>query len=472
MTIGLLIFAIGLIPFVLAISVNRIYRGSKLNSGLFIFMVFTTMWQIDVGFLYMKELLSEEQILFLFRFFRLGTTYAIIIVFYIAYVIIRNHPTTFKVDNILNRILKFIFNKKMLTLGIIWTSFVYFINWTELGIEGLRVIQAHSILFYFPVYGPLSWIYTLHMSTFILFLIFIFLISNKISNVNMKNFLRTFSVYSIFLFITGMLNYSPETGIVASSIGVVVFCIMIMFEFVKLNTNIALNNHQLVERQKKLDYTGSLAGSLIHEVKNTNQIIKGFSKILSSSSTLTEAEKGYIDMIMGASEQMDDLANNYKEYIRESRMEFNMVDLEQIINRSIDFTKEMVKEKNTSVDFINNYSSLRVFGNKTYLQQVFINLIKNSCEAIPADKEIRKITIKTDYESDQIVILFSDTGTGVPIENWETIFDPFISSKNKGLGLGLPLVKKVIFEHQGDIRIIESTPAGTTFKINFNQFWS
>lgn len=472
MTIGSLIFAIGAIPLMLAISVNRIYRGSKLNSGLFIFMILVTMWQIDVGILYFKDLMSEEQILFLFRFFRLGTTYAILIVFYIAYVIVRNHPASFKVNTFLNRILKFIFNKKMLVLMIIWTSFVYFINWTELGIKGLRIMHAHSISFYFPVYGPLSWVYTLHMSTLVLFLIFVFLISNKISNVNMKNFLRTFSFYSIFLIITGMFNFSPQTGIIASSIGVVVFSIVIMFEFVKLNTNIALNNHQLVERQKKLDYTGSLAGSLIHEVKNTNQVIKGFSKLLSGSSTLSETEKGYLDMIMGASDQLDDLANNYREYISESKIEFKMVDIEQIINLSIEFTKEMAKEKNISVDFINHFSFLKAFANRTYLHQVFINLIKNSCEAIQADKEIRQITIKTDYEGDQIVIYFSDTGCGIPREYWETIFDPFISSNNKGMGLGLPFVKKIIFEHHGDIQIIESTSEGTTFKINIPQFWT
>ena len=104
---------------------------------------------------------------------------------------------------------------------------------------------------------------------------------------------------------------------------------------------------------------------------------------------------------------------------------------------------------------------LFVFVNKTYLQQVFINLIKNSLEAIPNERATRKITIKIDILNDHIAINFYDTGTGIPSENWETIFDPFITFKDTGMGLGLPFVKKIIFEHRGDIFVVDSTDAGT-----------
>ena len=95
-------------------------------------------------------------------------------------------------------------------------------------------------------------------------------------------------------------------------------------------------------------------------------------------------------------------------------MNFEMEDLELIIKQSIDLSKEITNENHIKVEFINDYKSLKAFANKTYLQQVFINLIKNSSEAISADKEDRKITIHTDIVDDYIMIHFYDTGEGIP----------------------------------------------------------
>lgn len=471
MIIGLLICTIGLIPIVLALNVNKIYSGSKLSLGLFLYMISITIWQIDVGILYFKDLLNERNALFLFRLFRIGPTFAIPIVFYVSYEIIENYSTIFKNNNFINKILKYFITKKILFILFLWSCFIYIINWTKLGIEELNLSYINDFTFYFPKYGLMSWVYLLHMSTFILFLVCVFLIALKLHNTYMKNFLKGFSMYSFLLLITGFLNFYPKTGILTSSIGVIIFSTMIMIEFVKLNTNMMINYYQLIERQKKLDFTGNLAGSLIHEVKNTNIIIKGFSKMLhKDSSNLNERQKSAIDMILQATEQVEDLANNYKEYMKNSKMDFKMEDIVQIIEQSMQFSKEIINENHVNVEFINDFKSLKALVNKTYLQQVFINLIKNSTEAISKDKEDRKITIKTELMDDMITIHFYDTGKGIPLENWESIFDPFISFKDKGMGLGLAFVKKILFEHRGDIVVADSTPAGTHFKITIPQF--
>jgi nitrogen fixation/metabolism regulation signal transduction histidine kinase len=266
-----------------------------------------------------------------------------------------------------------------------------------------------------------------------------------------------------------MLNFSESAGSIFSSIGVVIFSTVIIFEFAKMNSNIQLSYYQLQERQKKLDFTGNLAGSLIHEVKNTNQIIVGFSKMLNTSETLTIKDKSALEMIKKASEHLGDLASNYKEYMKSSKMVFEMEDLEFIIKESIDFSKEIVNEHEVDIEFINHYKPLKAYVNKTYLQQVFINLIKNSAEAIPENREKRKITIETEVQNNSIMIHFMDTGKGIPMENWESVFDPFISFKERGMGLGLPFVKKIIIEHLGNISIVQSTPEGTHFQIEIPQ---
>lgn len=471
MIIGLLVCTIGVIPIFLALSVNRLYKGSNLSKPLLIYMILISIWQADIGILYFRDVFNDQVILWLFRLFRLSSTFSVPVVFYIAYVIIQNYSTTFKNENILNNILNFVFTKKMLIILIVWSSVIYIVNWTKLGIEGLKVAKIHnsSIKLFFPEYGPLTWLYIFHMGSLLLFLFFVFLISRKILNTNMKKFLGTISIYSFLLFITGFINFSPGTGAIASSIGVIIFSVMIVLEFMKLNTTMTLHYYQLMERQKKLDYTGNLTGSLIHEVKNTNQIIKGFSQILQNSTSMAENEKEFLEMILKATDQIEDLATNYREYIGNSKMEFIVADLHKIIDQSINFSKEMIKEKHVEIEFTNHYRNLKALVNKTYLQQVFINLIKNSLEAIPTKRENRKITIHIELFENNIAINFLDTGRGIPPENWESIFDPFISFNNKGMGLGLPFVKKIIFEHRGDIQIINSTPAGTHFQIRIPQ---
>ena len=79
--------------------------------------------------------------------------------------------------------------------------------------------------------------------------------------------------------------------------------------------------------------------------------------------------------------------------------------------------------------------------------------------------------ISTDIQVDRIFINFIDTGKGIPADNWESIFDPFISSKKDGLGLGLPFVKNIIFEHRGDIKVVDSGPKGTHIQIILPQYF-
>lgn len=472
MIIGLLVFTIGMIPIVLALNVNRMNNGSKLSLGWILFMITITIWQADIGVLYLKDFLSEETILFLFRLFRIASTYAIPIVFYIAYAILKDYLIETKGKGILNKIVKFIFTKKMFSFLLVWSSLIYVINWTKWGILRLKVeqISNSSMGFYFPEYGPLGWLYIVQVGSIVVFLLLLFVISRKISDTSNNRFLRAFSIYSFILFISGWVNFFPGTGVVSSSIAVIIFSVMIMFEYIKLNTNIKLHYYQLLERQKKLDYTGFLAGSLIHEVKNNNQVIQGFSQLLQNSVSMTEREKGYVKMILQSTEQMENLAENYKEYMKHSKLSFKVENLNEIMETSINFLKEKINEKHVNLEFITQNRPLYVFVNKTYLQQVFNNLIKNSLEAIPPEREIRKIKIQIELLNDYIVIDFYDTGTGIPVQNWETIFDPFISFKDIGLGLGLPFVKKMIFEHRGDIYVVNSTNEGTHMQIKIPHF--
>jgi signal transduction histidine kinase len=475
MIIGLLVCAIGMIPIVLALSVNKIYKEANLTLGINLFMVIISGWQQGIGVLYFTALFDEQTAFWLFRILRFAPTFSVPAIFFVAYCTIKSFSVTLKNDSILNRVVNYIFTMKMLIALIIWTSFVYFIScWTDFGMKGLetRSISDSAIEFYFPVYGEWSGLYIVHMANLIIFLLFLFYISTKIRNKNISTFLKHFSLYTLLLFLLWLFNFNPETGIIMGSLGVIIFSIMVIFEFIKLNAIIEVNYYQLRERQKKLDFTGNFVGSLIHEMKNTSTIIRGFSKLIKEDKELTEMQQGSLDMIYKATEQLEQLSFNFNEYIIHSKMSFQAENIVSIIRDSIELSTEFTNQNNIEIELVDSYQSLMAFVNKSYLQQVFINLIKNSSEAIPPNREERKITILTSTNEDYILIDFFDTGKGILESDWDRIFDPFVSSKDNGTGMGLPFVKKIIFEHRGDIVVVNSTSLGTHFKIIIPQLGS
>lgn len=439
-------------------------KGSELAFALFLYMLSISLWQLDIAVLYLKDVLSEEVITWLFRFFRIGPTFTIPLVFYLAYILINKHTT-----NIKNQ--ASIFNSEVLFFLVGWSFFVYLINMTELGIIGVREVKIvnSNLYFYFPEYGPLNFLFLLHTSSFLILIIFTFIISRQIQNLYLKNFLGTFSSCSMLLFIFGLLNFIPGTGALFSSLGTIIFSVIIVFSFVKLNTMLTVDYNRLMERQKKLDNAGSLAASLVHEVKNSLQIINGYSKLLGESQMPSE-DKRKTDMIQKAANQMEDLLNNYTQLLKYKSIDYKMVDLNEIIEQSIEISAEFLQRNAVEVIFDKKYSTLKTYANDAYLKQVFFNLIKNSSEAFSKERSVRNILISTDIQVDRIFIHFIDNGKGIPADNWDSIFDPFATSKNEGLGLGLSFVKNIILEHRGDINVVDSSSNGTHIQIILPQY--
>lgn len=457
---------------VLAICVIKIYKGSDLAFALLFYMLSISFWQLDIAVLYLKEVISKDLITWLFRFFRIGPTFMVPIVFYLSYVLIKKHTTNIKNQRFYQLLLS-VFTRKVLFFLIVWSSIIYMINMTKFGIVGLKEVKIlnSTTYFYFPEYGSLQFLYLFHTGSFIIFVVFSLIISRQIQNIYLKGFLGTFSLCTFLLFVSGFLNFIPGTGALYSSLGIIIFSVIIVFSFVRMHTVMTVNYNRLMERQKKLDNAGNFTASLVHEVKNTLQIINGYSKLLSELSTFPPEGKKMNAMIQTAAQQLDELIKNYTKYLKYKSIDFKIVDLNEIIEQAIEISEEFIMRNSVEVSFEKKYRTLKTYVNQTYLKQVFLNLIKNSSEAFPEERSLRKIIITTDIQVDRICINFIDTGKGIPEGNWESIFDPFNTSKKEGLGFGLPFVKNIIFEHRGDIKVVDSTSKGTHIQIILPQYF-
>ena len=109
----------------------------------------------------------------------------------------------------------------------------------------------------------------------------------------------------------------------------------------------------------------------------------------------------------------------------------------------------------------------QVMADRTQLQQVILNLIKNAIEAMAAGPTTTKaLRLVTTQDGNSVVSLtVQDTGPGINSENGDHVFDPFFTTKASGMGLGLSISRRIIEDHGGDLRLTKTSSNGCTFEI-------
>ena len=106
-----------------------------------------------------------------------------------------------------------------------------------------------------------------------------------------------------------------------------------------------------------------------------------------------------------------------------------------------------------------------VLGSKSQLQEVILNLVGNAIAAMGEAEHGRRLQIATSPHEDGVMLEVKDTGRGLVHQSLETIFDPFVTTKPQGMGLGLALCRLIIFRHGGTITASHSNPHGASFRI-------
>ncbi len=255
-------------------------------------------------------------------------------------------------------------------------------------------------------------------------------------------------------FIVGFMLLSPATDNIEE--------LTILSTGLSLTMNILINNKELdnlreilnsnkedIEHKQKLYEIGKTASTITHEIKNSLIGIIGlFNKLKVYIRNTTKTEK-YIQIIESELNRMYRFAvdiNKYSgNYISSNK---NILDLREIIDKAIDMTSNINNNFIFSV-CIDKHAST-VFGDKSRLEQVLINLFKNSIEAYNK-KDGGKINIRAKRDKGFIILKIRDNAGGVDKNSLKEITKPFYTTKSHGTGLGLSIVKEIIKEHGGNI---------------------
>jgi len=215
---------------------------------------------------------------------------------------------------------------------------------------------------------------------------------------------------------------------------------------------------------EKMAALGEMSAGLAHELRNSVAAILGFGKLLKKIMPSEEKAASIAQMIISESLATEEMLSRFLNFARPLKVVPTKVAIRRLLDESINMAIEMHQDKEINVNVDDRSNDLEINGDSILLKNALNNLIINACQAIDKSGEIN---IKIDYDDrrNQLRISISDNGRGISKENLSKIFNPFFSTRDKGTGLGLALVRKIITGHMGHIEVESIEGKGTTFTI-------
>lgn len=217
-----------------------------------------------------------------------------------------------------------------------------------------------------------------------------------------------------------------------------------------------------VMQSERLAALGQMVAEITHEIKNPLMMIGGFAQQLMRE---TDDEKNLkkLNIITEEIRRLERLLADLKEFYQVRTIVSEPVDIRELLEKVFSLVKEECERHNIQTEAQLDEGALTVSGDRGRLEQVFLNLVKNSIEAMESGG---KILIQSRLSGDQVEIMVTDEGCGISEQDRDKVFSPFFTTKKHGTGLGLCISKRIIEDHGGSSFFLKSEEGkGTTFKI-------
>lgn len=216
--------------------------------------------------------------------------------------------------------------------------------------------------------------------------------------------------------------------------------------------------------KERLTILGQMSASFVHEFRNPLTSIMGFVKLLQSD----QPNLPYLDII---SHELDQLNFRISQFLLVSKKEiWNEAErfwLNDLFHDIIQFLYPSLVNANVSIEKNLSYP-IPFIGYRSEVRQVLLNILMNSIDALEGMEESKKIVIDVCEDEELIHIFIKNNGPMIPPKNIETIFEPFVTTKKLGTGIGLFVCKQIVEKHKGSITC-KSTEEWTEFHISFEK---
>lgn len=220
--------------------------------------------------------------------------------------------------------------------------------------------------------------------------------------------------------------------------------------------------------QEKMAALGELSTSIAHEIRNPLVSIGGFARRLDRTLPADASEKRYAQTIVKEVGRLEKILSHILTYTHEEPLAPKELDLREVMEESLSMISESLR--NGGIQLIKEFSEKvpGVKGDYYQLKQAFFNLINNAYESMNGKGRLSiRIHPLSKNGSSLVKVEVEDTGTGIDPEALHHIFNPFYTTKDDRLGLGLPIIHKIVAVHQGQIEVNNHPGKGVTFSLTF-----
>jgi len=233
----------------------------------------------------------------------------------------------------------------------------------------------------------------------------------------------------------------------------------------------------ILERDKMVAL-GQLAAAAVHEINNPIQGILTFAKLMRQSfdkDSLNAEEidrfRSYLDLIAGESARCGQILRNLLAFARLDNMEKTAFDLSRLLDEIFMLIQNRASLQGITLERRIAHDVLPIFGDRGRIKQALLNLVINAMDAMPHGGAIT-VAANMEGNNEYIRILVKDTGVGIPKGLQGSIWEPFVTTKavGKGVGLGLSVVYGIVTQHGGTVDMQSEENQGTVFGVNLPVF--
>jgi PAS domain S-box-containing protein len=213
------------------------------------------------------------------------------------------------------------------------------------------------------------------------------------------------------------------------------------------------------------ELTASLAHEILHPIATARNNARAAARFLDMSPPNMAEVREALACIVRDADRGKAIVNRIRDHIKKAPPRHELFDLNEAIEEVIEMVRAPIEKNTVSVRTRLAPGLNSVWGDRVQLQQVVLNLVLNAVEAMGSVAEgARTLTIRTESDAAGILVLVHDSGPGIDPEHLQRVFDPFYTTKDSGLGMGLSICRSIIAAHGGRLWADADQPRGAVFQ--------
>jgi signal transduction histidine kinase len=230
-------------------------------------------------------------------------------------------------------------------------------------------------------------------------------------------------------------------------------------------------NRKLLVRAEKLASLGKVAASVAHEIRNPLTAIKMLIYSMHEDLAKDHEKRKDLAVILKEIDRLERFVQNFLQFARPPDPVLSPININETVHETLALLAPRLRQNGVEIREAYHANHQKIIADADQMKQVIMNLVLNAAESMPAGGRLTAETlwIQPSPESEGRAwaqIRIGDTGSGIPHELLDSIFDPFVSGRKNGVGLGLSVAYQIVNRHQGWLEAANNPSGGATFTVS------